>query len=119
MTVENTLIVTLKTFGYPVLRQGSLTEKQPYPATFITWWNNSEQGAAFYDNKTTAVKYSFYVNVYSTSADTAYTLLRQVRNALKDIGYVAPDRGHDVASDEPTHVGRGMEVLFLQTQDID
>jgi len=118
MIVENTLIVILKTFGYPVFRQGSLTEKQPYPATFITWWNRIEEGTVFSDNKTIEVEHSFDINVYSTSTETIYSLINQIRSTLKENGFVVPDRGHDIASDEPTHTGRGTTAIFLQTDDI-
>ena len=37
--MEDNLILILEQFNYPVFRQGSLTEDDPYPKTFITFWN--------------------------------------------------------------------------------
>lgn len=114
---EDILITALDGFGYPVFRQGSLSEEEPYPQTFVTWWNASEDGIAFYDNSTTAVEYRYYVNVYSTSTNTVYSLLRQIWQSLKQIGFVSSDRGHDVASDEVTHIGRGMTVIYRREEE--
>ena len=117
VTVENALIVVLKSFNYPVFRQGSLAEDEPYPPTFVTWWNRSEEGVSFYDNKTTRVSYVYDVNVYSTDVETSYSLLREIRAALKASGWVMQDRGHDIASDEITHTGRGMTILYNENEE--
>lgn len=109
--MEDKLIELLNTFKYPVIRQGSLSENEPYPDTFFTFWNNEEVEQTAYDNQTASVIYDFDVNVYSTDPDKAYSLLRDARNLLKDNGFVPISRGYDVASDEKTHIGRGMNVV--------
>lgn len=113
--MEDNLISLLSTFGYPVIRQGSLPSDTAYPDTFFTFWNSTEEGQSFYDNETASIVYDFDVNVYSTSPDTCYSLLASARRLLKSHGYVTPTRGFDVPSDEITHVGRGMIVQYLQT----
>lgn len=110
------LIDLLATFKYPVIRQGSLAPEQAYPDTFFTFWNNDESGHSFYDNETANVEYSFDVNVYSTSPNTAYTLLDTARDLLKANGWIIVERAYDARSDEITHVGRGCVVEFLNTQ---
>ena len=35
------------------------------------------------------------------------------RAALKAAGWIVSGRGYDVASDEPTHTGRGFDALYL------
>ena len=111
--MEDALISILESFGYPVMRQGSLAPSAAYPATFITFWNNDETGKSFYDNITAAVIYSYGVNVYSNSPDTTYSVLRAVRTALISSGWIIPDRGHDAYSDEITHTGRGLTAVYL------
>jgi len=113
--VDN-LIELLETFNYPVIRQGSLAPEESYPETFFTFWNNDETEHSAYDNETTSVDWTFQVNVYSIDPDLAYSLLGEARALLKSAGYVAPTRGYDVASDEITHVGRGMVVMYLQNE---
>lgn len=114
--MEDILIELLSTLKYPVIRQGSLAPDETYPDTFFTFWNNDETEHSAYDNDTVNVDYDFDVNVYSTNPDTAYQLLSQARELLKENGWIIATRGYDVASDEITHIGRGMEVLYLNTE---
>lgn len=114
--MEDILIELLSTLKYPVIRQGSLAPDETYPDTFFTFWNNDETEHSAYDNDTVNVDYDFDVNVYSTNPDTAYQLLSQARKLLKENGWIIATRGYDVASDEITHIGRGMEILFLKTE---
>lgn len=117
--MEDTLIELLQSFGYPVIRQGSLAPEEAYPNTFFTFWCNLEEEQSAYDDNTVSVVYDFYVNVYSTSPTTVYSLLHEARKLLKSNGWQSPDRGHDIASDEITHTGRGMEVTFLKYESIE
>ena len=112
--MEDELINVLETFGFPVMRQGSLAEDAEYPDTFFTFWNNSEDGDSFYDNQTIKTLHDFSVNVYSTDPDMTYSLLRQARDLLKINGWVPIRMGYDIASDEITHTGRGMEVTYIK-----
>lgn len=112
--MEDNLIELLESFGYPVFRQGSLAENEPYPPTFITFWNNTEYEHSAYDNETKLIIYDFDVNVYADDPDKVYSLLNEARTLLKNNGYQIPDRGHDLASDVDTHTGRGMNVTYLK-----
>lgn len=112
--MEDVLIQLLSSFGYPVIRQGSLSADAAYPDTFFTFWNSTEDGNSFYDNETVSVVYDFDVNVYSTSPDTAYGLLESARKLLRLNNWIIATRGYDVPSDEVTHIGRGMNVQYLQ-----
>lgn len=111
--MEDNLIELLETFGYPVIRQGSLAPDEKYPDTFFTFWNNDETGESFYDNETVSVDYEYDVNVYSIDPDLVYSLLSEARTLLKQNGWIIATRGYDVPSDEITHTGRGMEIQFL------
>jgi hypothetical protein len=116
--MEDTLIQLLESFGYPVIRQGSLSPEQAYPDTFFTFWNSTEDGQSFYDNDTASVVYDFDVNVYSTSPEAAYSLLTAARKLLKENNWIIATRGFDIASDEITHVGRGMIVQYLEYESL-
>lgn len=111
--MEDNLITLLESFEFPVIRQGSLAPDQKYPETFFTFWNNDETEHSAYDNDTVSVDYNFDVNVYSTSPDLVYSLLEQARTLLKSAGWIIVTRAYDVSSDEITHVGRGMNVIYL------
>lgn len=115
--MEDKLIELLETLCPVVIRQGSLAENEDYPAqTFFTFWNNEETEQSAYDNQTTSVLYNFDVNVYSTDPTTTYDLLRSARQLLKENGFVALSRGYDVASDETSYTGRGMNVSILNNE---
>ena len=109
--MEDLLIELLGSFGYPVIRQGSLTDSEPYPNTFFTFWNNDESQIKAFDNGFELVAYDFDVNCYSNNPLTTYELLRSARKLLKQNGFEPLSRGYDVASDEPTHTGRGFRVI--------
>jgi hypothetical protein len=111
--VDN-LLELLNQLNYPVIRQGSLGPEEAYPDTFFTFWNSDEAEHSAYDNDTVNVDWTFQVNVYSTDPDKTYDLLNQARTILKSAGYTIATRGYDVASDEITHTGRGMLVMYLQ-----
>lgn len=112
--MEDELIALLESFKMPVIRQGSLAPDEAYPDTFLTFWNSSEAEQSAYNNDTASVVYTFQVNVYSTNPGTTYSQLAEARQLLKANGWETPDRGHDIASDEITHTGRGMTVTFLK-----
>ena len=48
--MEDFLIEILSKFGFPVRRQGSLLEDEPYPDSFFTFWQNSAESECMYDN---------------------------------------------------------------------
>lgn len=110
--MEDKLIGLLQNFGYPVRRQGSMTQDEKYPDTFFTFWNNDEDEDKSYDNETISVLYDYNVYVYSSDPDKAFGLLREARTLLKNNKFIIATRGFDVASDEPTHIGRGMNILY-------
>lgn len=116
--MEDILINLLSSFKYPVIRQGSLAPDAKYPETFFTFWNNTETEISAYNNQTFTVVYNYDVNVYSSDPEKVYNLLKSARNLLKKNGWQAPERGHDLASDEITHTGRGIEVTYIQTESI-
>ena len=112
--MEDELIEVLMTFGFPVRRQGSLLADETYPESFFTFWNNDSTDHAHYDNTEHGTEWDFDVNFYSTDPEQTYRVLADARQRLKERGFIISGKGYDVASDEVTHIGRGMNVLYLQ-----
>lgn len=112
--MEDNLITILESFGYPVYRQGSMSDDEQYPETFFTFWNNDSPDHAHYDNSDYGTAWDFSIYVYSSDPIMTYSLLLDARNALKAAGWITPSKGFDVASDEATHTGRGLEVFYLE-----
>lgn len=114
MDVKQKLIDVVEAFGFPVFLQGSLQESEPYPDSFFTFWNNETTDESFYNNVETAVTWDFDLNFYSCDAALVNSMLLQAKAALKADGFIVSGRGYDVASDEPTHTGRGINVTFIE-----
>ena len=125
MSVKDELIEILESYGYPVRLQGSLGPTEAYPPSFFTFWNNQGYDANHYDNDAVAWIWDFEINFYSDSATLVNEVLPEVIKAFKTAGWVTSGRGHDSASDEITHTGRGFRVLkrennnFLETEEED
>lgn len=113
--MEDELITILSTFKYPVRRQGSLSDEEHYPDHFFTFWNNDSNDHAHYNNTEYGTVWDFDVNFYSIDPEMTYSILSQAKAALKAAGWIISGQGYDVASDEPTHTGRGMNATYLQT----
>lgn len=105
------LINTLKDLNFPIIRQGSISEDESYPDTFFTYWNNDTPGDAFYDNKENKFIWNFDLNAYSTDPLIVYQMLKDAKIKLKEKGFIVTGQGYDVASDESSHIGRGINVI--------
>lgn len=112
--MEDNLIEVLESFGYPVYRQGSLAEDGAYPDSFFTFWNNDSPDHSYYDGEEYGTDWDFDVNFYSNDPEKTYKVLADARIKLKEAKWIIPGKGYDVASDEVTHTGRGMQVFYLQ-----
>ena len=110
-SVVGSLISLLESFTFPVFRQGSVTES--YPDNFFTFWESEEDGNSYYDNVTVDVYYQFSVYFYSTNPANTYSYIEQARSLLKQNGWTIKTRGYDVASGEPSHTGRGFDIIYL------
>lgn len=114
--VKELLINTLNTNfkDYPVYLQGSISRDEAYPESFFTFWNNSSNDSGFYDNSETECIWDFDLNFYSSDPTLVNTVLLTAKSALKAVGFIPDGNGYDVMSDEATHTGRGINLLFIQ-----
>lgn len=112
--MKDALISLLETFGYPVRLQGSLAEDEAYPESFFTFWNNDTPDGSHYDNNPISYVWDFDVNFYSTNPTLVNTVLLEARKLLKTHGWIISGKGYDVATDEPTHTGRGINVSYME-----
>lgn len=112
--MKELLISLLESFGFPVFLQGSLDESEAYPQSFFTFWNNDSYDNNHYDNDPISYTWNFDVNFYSTDPELVNTMLLNAKTLLKQNGFIITGKGYDVASDEPTHTGRGMNALIVE-----
>lgn len=112
--MKDLLIDTLLTLGYPVKLQGTIQKDEEYPKSFFTIWNNNTEDGNHYNNKPINNIWDFDVNFYSEDPDLVNTKLLKAKEKLQEQGFIVSGKGYDVASDEPTHTGRGMNVLKIE-----
>lgn len=114
--MEDLLISTLEALGYPVKLQGSLLPDESYPDSFFTFWNDSADGDSFYSNDELAILWTYSLNFYSNDPLLTNSVLLEAKKLLKNAGFIVSGAGYDVPSDEPTHTGRGISLLYRQEQ---
>lgn len=114
MDVKQLLITTLESFNYPLYLQGSLSNDDEYPDSFFTYWNNSTADESFYDNSETETIWDFDLNFYSNDPVLVNSVLLEAKQQLKAVGFIPDGSGYDVLSDESSHLGRGMNLLFIE-----
>lgn len=107
------LIELLETTGYNVHLQGTVSD---YPDHFFTYWNNDVPEQSHYDNKPTSFVWNFDVNFYSKDPVKVNTMFDTIRPLLKQNGFIVIGKGYDVMSDEPSHTGRGLNVLYIERE---
>lgn len=112
--VKQLLIDSLQSFGYPIILQGSMSDDESYPDSFFTFWNNDTVDDAFFDNQETQTIWDFDLNFYSNNPALVNSVLRQAKQIMKSAGFIVDGAGHDVLSDEATHTGRGINLIFIE-----
>lgn len=112
MEVTKKLIETLRKSCKEVRLQGSLLPNEAYPNEFFTYWNYPSESESYYDNHETAIIYDYSVNFYSTDPEQVYKKIAEAKANLIKNGFIVSGNGYSVSSDETTHTGRGIKVLF-------
>ena len=112
--MKTELITILSAYGYPVKLQGSLTQNEAYPESFFTFWNNETSDLRHYDNGAIGYVWDFTVYFYATDPTLVNTVLESAIEDLKTAGWIIGGKGYDVPSDEPTHTGRAVDVLYVE-----
>lgn len=115
MNPDDLLIETLEGLCLPVFRQGSLSGEDAYPQRFYTYWVQSTEGKAFYDNRMESMTtWDIQVAFYSTSPSDAILGLGRALGALGHKGFIVSGLGYDIGSDEQSHTGRAARVSFIE-----
>lgn len=114
--MKDLLIKTLKPLKFPIIEQGSLGKDEKYPDSFFTFWNNETYNNNFYDNKENETIWNFDLNFYSIDPELVNTKLLEAKKLLKEKDFIVTGKGYDIASDEPTHTGRGINVLKIEKE---
>lgn len=118
--MEEKIEKALESFGYPFIKQGSLSPADEYPDHFFTYWTDDTAGTGFYNNNETGVIWTYSLNFYSINPELVSGMFKilegkdTAKSLLRKAGFIVAGAGYDVASDEPTHTGRGITVLYRE-----
>lgn len=113
MPIQNAIEV-LKSLCGKIIEQGSMAPHESYPARFFTFWNGSTPVQKHYDNTPQGYVWTVDFNFYSTDTMDVYNTLDAAIKKLRAAGWQINEKGHAVASDHPTHTGRGFTALYLE-----
>lgn len=108
------LISILSEYKYPVKLQGSLGKDEKYPDSFFTFWNSGTEDGSHYDNAAITTIWDFTVYFYSVDPALVNSVLESAIADLKAAGWIVSGKGYDVATDEVTHTGRAVDVLYIE-----
>ena len=116
--MKNLLIETLKKAGFvegkTLFLQGALNSSEVYPNTFVTFWTDSTDDNAHFENETHSIDWSFSVILYSNDPAIVNTKSDEIRAVLKAAGFIPQGKGFDIPSDEPTHTGWAMNFVITE-----
>lgn len=112
--MKQQLISILKTRGFPVRLQGSLSPNEKYPDSFFTYWNFETPEGSFYDNKANSAVWGFWVYFYSNDPETVERETETVQQLFKENGFILQGRGEDVDSGRETHTGRMLTLYIME-----
>ena len=114
--MKQALLDLLESFGYPVRLQGALAKNEAYPTSFFTIWNNTTDEGSHYDNYAINFVWSFTINFYSIDPSLVNNILLEARTLLKANGWIVMGKGYDVPTDEPSHTGRAIDVIYIELE---
>ena len=100
--------------NYPVILQGSLSPEAAYPDSFFTIWNSETTDWNHYDNDTTGFVWRFTIAFFSVSPTLVNSVLASVRTLLKQNGWSIDGIGEDTPTDEISHTGRSLDVVYAE-----
>ena len=112
--MEDVLIAILENFGFPVYRQGAMSNDAIYPETFITYWNNSSPDHSHYDNAGRGTAWNYTVNVYSEDSAEAYRLIGEIRSLRHEPALEQAEKIRSVFRAEAARLGGAAEITVTE-----
>ena len=95
-----------------VFLQGTLNPEEEYPDEFITFFVETSELGAFYNDNPFRADLYFAVMFYSTDPTEVATVPQEIAAALKAVGFIPENVGNDVMSDVSTHTGWAMDLIY-------
>lgn len=113
--VKDKLIKLIEPLGFvegeTIFLQGTLGSDEAYPDSFFTFFND-ETEELYSDNIPYKAFWYIELNFYSNDPAKVNTIFETLKPLLKSNGFKVEGKGFDVPSDEPTHTGRGINIIY-------
>ena len=113
--MKTLLIETLEKLGYDVIQQGTLADDAPIPDSFITFLTVDCQDNTHFDNEPSTFQWRFQVAFYSINPLLVASVPVEIRNMLKNAGFIPIGKGRDLPSAIDTHTGWVSDYYYLET----
>lgn len=107
---------TLKQFNLPIYLQGSIGADEKYPDHFITYWIPDSTDSSHYNNNVHTVDWYVTVIYYTNDMNTIMSKSAEILSALRAVGFIPQGKGNFIPSDEATHTGWTMDLIYCETQ---
>lgn len=110
--VVDLLVSTLESLNFPVFLQGTFSGAE-YPESFITYFVESYDDRAHYDDAPDSWTFSTTVIFYSRDPAKLFSIPATIRTTLKNAGFIPTGKGYNIFSDDPNYTGWTNQYLFL------
>lgn len=106
MGARQELIGHFEEMGREYWLMGTMPPDKAYPASFFTFLCEASPYGEYYDNKPCATIWTFGIGFYSNDPLEVESVQKELAARLIADGWIVPNKGEDVQSDEPTHTGQ-------------
>lgn len=113
MDARQELIGIFEDMGYPYWMMHQMPNEQKYPPMFFTFLCEDAPYGEYYDNKPCAYIWTFAIGVYGDNPVEVESVTGDLVKRLAASGWIVPDMGEDVQSDEQTHTGRRLTAYKI------
>ena len=114
MGAKSDLIAIFEKMGFSYWLMHTMPASEPYPETFFTFMTTDAPFGAYYDNKPHSIMWGFAIGIYSSDPDKLASVTLELVEHLQAAGWIVPDAGEDVPTDEPTHTGWRITAYYVQ-----
>lgn len=116
MSARGELIKVLTPLGFEegntIFLQGTLGDRE-YPKEFFTFFNDDSEDL-YIDDKIYQTLYYFTLNFYSVDPERVENMMEEIKPLLKQNSFIVEGKGYDAYSDEPSHTGRSINIIYVK-----
>ena len=110
--MKDLLTRTVEALGYPAYLQGTMSDEDLLKPSYVTYFTLAGDDAGHFDNEPSGVAWRYTVIFYSSDPRLVASAPKEIRAALKAVGFIPQGRGMDIPSDEKTHTGWAMDFIY-------